>query len=43
MAAVPRENNLFLGFLWSWIYGGGAAATMDPRATHVREKGQYLH
>jgi len=37
--AVPRGNNLFLGIL----FRVRSTTTMGPRATHVREKGQYLH
>lgn len=40
--AVPRENKLFLGFLYR-VRSTTTPATMDPRATHVSEKGQYLH
>lgn len=40
--AVPRENNLFLGFLYR-VRSTTTPVTMDPRATHVRKKGQYLH
>lgn len=40
--AVSRENNLFLGFIYR-VRSTMTPATMDPRATHVSEKGQYLH
>jgi len=40
--AVPRGNNLFLGIFFR-VRTTTTPATMDPHATHVREKGQYLH